>query len=103
MEEVALNLVSFCFSWENKVTGGRLLRETELVEKCLQAFSEHQLSEGPEVPNSHDPTSVEEKLTSSEFQYFQAPPLQGWGQNPGYLLGTGFFVESRLQYLPMGF
>lgn len=48
--------------------GGCLSRMTELVEKCLWAFSEHQLSEGPEVPGSQgekkkDSVSVEEKLT----------------------------------------
>lgn len=79
---------------------------TGLEEKCLWAFSEHQLSEGPEVPGSQGekkktPFLLKKNSLILSFSIPISPPLQGWGQNPGYLLGKGFFVESRLQYLPL--
>lgn len=84
--------------------GGCLSRMTELVEKCLWAFSEHQLSEGPEVPGSQGkkktPFLSKKNSLILSFSISISLPLQGWGQNPGYLLGKGFFVESCLQYLP---
>lgn len=69
---------------------------TELVEKCLWAFSEHQLSEGPEVPGSQgakkkDSVSVEEKLTDSEFQYLHLLSAAGLGTESRVPARQGLF------------
>lgn len=76
---------------------GSLPWVTKEVKICLWVFSEHQLSEGPEVAGEQlKKNSIAGEAKHTEFHHLQPWPLECWGWNLEQMPSKGSPAEPCL-------